>query len=156
MAFELRKLLMGKNVKNKHKSRLWDISEYCWLCFEKIETYEEATIDHVVPSSWGGLDNFSNKQLTHKECNQKKGNKFMKLKLLALKSHLLKNESNPDDYRTVQVFPMSIESIEPDPIRKNSSIINLKSGKTVMVQGTDDDILAQVEDLRKRFAEERR
>jgi len=49
----------------------------CALCGDPVELVEgpdEATIDHVVPVSKGGVDLLSNLQLAHRKCNQAKGN----------------------------------------------------------------------------------
>jgi HNH endonuclease len=60
------------------KVRLWDRSHTC--CFircphplRKIETFEEATLDHILPKSAGGRTRLANLQLMHRECNGAKG-----------------------------------------------------------------------------------
>ena len=64
------------NPEKKAKLHLLRQSDKCALCGEKILTMHEATIDHIVPLSLGGLDNIKNMQLAHSKCNQKKGNTY--------------------------------------------------------------------------------
>jgi 5-methylcytosine-specific restriction endonuclease McrA len=45
----------------------------CYLC-EKPVRREEASKDHVVPKSKGGLNTKNNLALTHNYCNWRKGN----------------------------------------------------------------------------------
>jgi len=44
----------------------------CQLCFKKIKDYYEADIDHIIEKGFGGSDDISNLQITHKKCNQRK------------------------------------------------------------------------------------
>lgn len=46
----------------------------CGICDELIHSKKTLTIDHVVPKSKGGSDNYENLQPAHKSCNQRKGN----------------------------------------------------------------------------------
>lgn len=46
----------------------------CGLCGGPIASLEEATQDHVIPTSQGGPDALSNIQLAHRSCNELKGN----------------------------------------------------------------------------------
>lgn len=57
----------------KYKHRLFKKSKLCALC-KKSVTFEEASVDHIIPISKGGANNPNNYQLSHKECNLKKGN----------------------------------------------------------------------------------
>lgn len=45
----------------------------CQLCGRKIE-YEDMTLDHIVPLSWGGADEMENLQCTCFPCNKFKSN----------------------------------------------------------------------------------
>ncbi len=47
----------------------------CELCKKKIK--RNATIDHKIPLSKGGTHKFSNLQMMHYQCNQKKGNEIL-------------------------------------------------------------------------------
>ena len=49
---------------------------HCQYCEKKI-TLSDATVDHVVPKSKGGTNNWENVTLSCSKCNQKKGNKLL-------------------------------------------------------------------------------
>ena len=46
----------------------------CGICGKVIESMDEATIDHIVPISKGGMHSPKNMQLAHASCNSAKGN----------------------------------------------------------------------------------
>lgn len=48
----------------------------CEICGELITDMKDCTIDHIVPTSLGGLTTLDNCRLAHKECNRKRGNKI--------------------------------------------------------------------------------
>lgn len=54
------------------KVSLWDRSHTCMGCKKEIKTFEEATLDHIIPRSKGGRTRLVNLQLMHKDCNSKK------------------------------------------------------------------------------------
>lgn len=63
------------------KVSLWDRSHTCKYedCphpNREIETFEEATLDHIVPRSRGGRTRLSNLQLMHALCNTKKSDRM--------------------------------------------------------------------------------
>lgn len=45
----------------------------CAICGIKL-TRQEATVDHIIPRSLGGLNTADNYQITCKPCNDRKGN----------------------------------------------------------------------------------
>lgn len=47
----------------------------CYIC-DKPVSFEEFTIDHVIPKSKGGPDKLHNMMPTHAKCNNAKGNKI--------------------------------------------------------------------------------
>lgn len=47
----------------------------CAICLTKISGKDRVEVDHIVPLIDGGLDDLSNFQLTHAECNRSKGRK---------------------------------------------------------------------------------
>jgi hypothetical protein len=47
----------------------------CGICGKPIESLKEVSIDHIVPKFAGGINHWSNKQIAHKECNNKIKNK---------------------------------------------------------------------------------
>ena len=49
----------------------------CALCGKPIESEEELTVDHIIPRAMGGATTYENCQLAHKECNFRKGNKYV-------------------------------------------------------------------------------
>ena len=57
------------------KRKLWKKSPFCWLCQKKLLIHE-ATIDHFIPLSKGGLNNSNNYRLACEPCNIKRGNKI--------------------------------------------------------------------------------
>ncbi len=85
----------------------------CQLCKRKIERVDEITIDHIVPSSKGGSNAFSNKQLTHKKCNGRKGSTenlsieffinppIKKERFKRIKKEWTDEHSNPEYWRIV-------------------------------------------------------
>lgn len=49
----------------------------CALCSKPIESEHELTVDHIIPRAMGGATTYENCQLSHKECNFRKGNKYI-------------------------------------------------------------------------------
>lgn len=49
----------------------------CALCSKPIESEHELTVDHIIPRAMGGATTYENCQLAHKECNLRKGNKYI-------------------------------------------------------------------------------
>lgn len=49
----------------------------CALCGKPIESESELTVDHIIPRAMGGSTTYENCQLAHKECNFRKGNKYV-------------------------------------------------------------------------------
>lgn len=58
------------------KKEMYVKSNICGLCGKPIKTFKEATLDHIIPLSKGGLDERNNWQLAHEFCNKLKGNKL--------------------------------------------------------------------------------
>lgn len=69
-------LINGLNatLNKRTKNYLLRKSNLCALCGKPIEKMKDATIDHIVPLSKGGVHGVKNMQLAHLKCNQKKGN----------------------------------------------------------------------------------
>jgi uncharacterized protein DUF262/HNH endonuclease len=54
------------------RKELFDKSEVCRLCKNQIHTFEDCTVDHIIPYSKGGKTVPENAQLAHRGCNAKK------------------------------------------------------------------------------------
>jgi len=60
----------------KIKRRLYRISDECYRCHRPILVFADATLEHKVPLSQGGLDNENNMALSHERCNKDAGNRM--------------------------------------------------------------------------------
>lgn len=58
------------------KEILYLLCRKCAGCGRGFKSIEDATIDHVIPKSKGGEDNWRNYQLMHEACNKYKSNKL--------------------------------------------------------------------------------
>lgn len=58
------------------KVSLWDRYKHCKGCNKPFKSFEDATLDHIVPRSKGGRTRLSNLQLMHSRCNSRKTNKM--------------------------------------------------------------------------------
>ena len=56
----------------KYKVRLYKKSNACAKCKKKM-SFKEATVDHIIPISQGGMNNPNNYQLMCEPCNLEKG-----------------------------------------------------------------------------------
>ena len=56
---------------NRRRFRLWEKNPHCKYCDKKLE-FEESTLDHVIPKSKGGSDNWSNLVISCREMQQQK------------------------------------------------------------------------------------
>lgn len=54
------------------RKELFEKSEVCQLCKNEIHTFEDCTVDHIIPYSKGGKTVPENAQLAHRGCNAKK------------------------------------------------------------------------------------
>ena len=60
----------------KIKRRLYRKSDQCFRCKRPILEFAQATLEHIIPLSQGGLDNANNMALSHERCNHAHGNKM--------------------------------------------------------------------------------
>lgn len=75
--------LLSRQARNKARKLisledmmfLWD--GICQLCKQEIIDISEASRDHIIPVSRGGLSDFDNLQLSHRSCNTAKGSRLM-------------------------------------------------------------------------------
>jgi len=57
-----------------HRYRLWEQQGgRCYYCGEPVDE-EEATVDHMIPTSFGGEDRLENKVMSCRHCNNRKSN----------------------------------------------------------------------------------
>jgi len=67
-------------MKTRKKRAIWNRANYiCHWCFKKM-TESEATVDHVIPRSYGGSSDNSNLVASCKDCNQERGRKMQVVK----------------------------------------------------------------------------
>jgi hypothetical protein len=63
-----------RSFKREERKYIYDKADgYCQLCGKKLK-FEDASMDHVIPLSVGGLDDLSNLQLACYPCNRFKDN----------------------------------------------------------------------------------
>lgn len=63
----------------------------CALCSKPIESEEELTVDHIIPRAMGGATTYENCQLAHKECNLRKGDKYIDHETVKNNTEITKN-----------------------------------------------------------------
>ncbi|MBU2793117.1 DUF262 domain-containing protein [Acidithiobacillus thiooxidans] len=56
------------------REKLFNESNTCKICGQKIVSIDDAEVDHIFPYSKGGLTTYDNAQLVHRFCNASKGN----------------------------------------------------------------------------------
>lgn len=67
----------NKRQKIRKRRKIYDNHKgICYLC-DKPVSFEEYTIEHVIPKSKGGTNKYVNLRPAHFDCNQKKGNKLL-------------------------------------------------------------------------------
>ena len=57
---------------SQFRKHLYDKSQSCSICRNKIHNIDDSTVDHIIPYSKGGKTVDSNGQLAHRSCNSKK------------------------------------------------------------------------------------
>ena len=63
----------------------------CVLYSKPIESESELTVDHIIPRAMGGATTYENCQLAHKECNYRKGNKYIDPEIAKNNTEITKN-----------------------------------------------------------------
>lgn len=53
---------------------LWRRNNTCYVCKREILDIREASLEHIVPKSYGGTSKLRNLALSHYECNHSRGN----------------------------------------------------------------------------------
>ena len=64
---------MGMHRRAAKKAALYAIGQTCGICGFHV-ALKKATLDHILPRSLGGPNILSNLQLSHRKCNNQKGN----------------------------------------------------------------------------------
>ena len=64
-----------KNWRDQLPKLLKEANHVCYLCGNPIDGFAE--IDHVIPLSRGGKDEYNNLRPTHRHCNRAKRDKFV-------------------------------------------------------------------------------
>jgi len=54
------------------RRELFDQSSVCQLCKNEIHSFDDSTVDHIIPYSRGGKTTRKNGQLAHRGCNARK------------------------------------------------------------------------------------
>ena len=67
---------MSSNNNSIKMRLLWENGKRCAICGKKIRSFDELTVDHIVPRSKGGKHTIGNCQLAHKSCNSLKNDKM--------------------------------------------------------------------------------
>jgi len=68
------------SVRKSRRQTLWRMQYKkegcvsCFVCGDPILKEEYATLEHIQPVSLGGTDDMDNLALSHRKCNQKRGN----------------------------------------------------------------------------------
>lgn len=62
----------GRSARWMKRQLIRENGAICGICNDPIENMKDVTLDHIVPSSKGGADEYENMQLAHYECNQEK------------------------------------------------------------------------------------
>lgn len=81
---------MNKERKMRFKSELFEAQEQiCFYC-GRLMTFEEVSIDHIMPLAKGGTWAKANLTLSHRRCNNLKGCLIIPIHILNDKPHLHK------------------------------------------------------------------
>lgn len=78
IALGINENLVSKKTKREKvpagtKRNLWIKSKDCFFCKGKIESFSEASIEHVIPLAKGGSNRIENLALSHEKCNHERG-----------------------------------------------------------------------------------
>ena len=58
---------------------MWLKSPFCFVCQKEIKKFSECTLEHIFPKSLGGTDSKYNLGISHRRCNQLRGNTICRL-----------------------------------------------------------------------------
>lgn len=77
------------------RMRLWKENPYCFVCEKLIDDFSEATLEHIIPRSKGGKLHRNNLAVSHRFCNELKGN------MCHREEWQLKLEEHEDQYNLI-------------------------------------------------------
>ena len=100
---------------------LWDNQEgVCALCEQPMNGMNDGTIDHIIPLSKGGSKSYSNKQIVHRVCNEKKGNQDNDTAKMMLKVYApeIKKDKPNIDKAVLALFKWGFSVEECDTLLK--------------------------------------
>ena len=98
VSFDGKSLSSGAVARNNKKNRIYQMDKgYCQYCFKKL-TYEESTIDHILPKNKGGGNGRDNLVLACQPCNQEKDDNltFEYALILSLRHTIMKEVTKND------------------------------------------------------------
>jgi hypothetical protein len=128
-----------------YKKQLWDTNPVCAICNQRIQTIDDAEIDHIEPYSMGGKTTFKNARLVHRYCNRSrslKGNNYDQINKTSFDKPVSKGDHSQNYHGRIQNVARTKQSEFRVPILK--SLIEL-GGK-----GTVKEVLKKVEiEMRK-------
>lgn len=58
----------------KIRLKLWLKKPECFVCKKTIREFSNCSIEHVIPKGHGGTDSIRNLAISHKDCNNRRGN----------------------------------------------------------------------------------
>lgn len=68
---------MAQSVyKRKIRFRMWIKNPTCYVCKTEIKHFQDATTEHILPRCFGGTNNQRNLSISHRRCNNQRGNIF--------------------------------------------------------------------------------
>lgn len=69
--------VLQKLARYGHKEYLYFKNPRCGICHYPIVSIADVTIDHIIPTSKGGPNTLTNKQIAHGPCNVQKSDKVL-------------------------------------------------------------------------------
>ena len=70
---------MGSKTRRKKRERMWFKSPFCFVCQREIKNFADCTLEHIFPKSLGGSCKKYNLGISHRACNQIRGNNICRL-----------------------------------------------------------------------------
>ncbi|MFA5176370.1 MAG: DUF262 domain-containing protein [Candidatus Nanoarchaeia archaeon] len=129
------------------KQILLNQKNFCPLCNSVLFHGEDIEVDHIIPISMGGKDKIENLQITHKDCNRKKGTKNIKkylyepINLEDIEVYLSKHENENLEFKSTLSWNIKGKlrdtEIENSVLKTIAAFNNFDGG--VLLIGIDDN-----------------